>query len=158
MRRQAAAQIAPRSAVHGTQEALRRERLLRAREEAHGVVERALPVARAADLLVDPAHEEGGAVVEGCGLARAREVEAPAPVACEERDTAREARLRQPPGAALESERVVLGQALRDPAPGGAGTERLPHVEELVQVAARLVRGAERDVAVHEERAFAGEP
>src|SRR5207247_2357517 len=98
--RERGAQVPPRRAVHGAQEAPRRERALLVREKAHDVVERALPTARAADLLVDPAHDEGSAVVEGGRLARAREIEAPAAVACEAGDAAREARLREPPGVA----------------------------------------------------------
>src|SRR5207245_1526280 len=52
----------------------------------------------------------------------------------------------------LERERVVLREPLGYPPPVGLRAERLPYVEEFVQVGARLVRGAERDATVHEER------
>src|SRR5439155_24975247 len=111
----------------------------------------------AGDLLVERVHDVRGAVVERRRGPRARQVEIPPAVAREERDTAGEAAVGKPPGAVLQGERVVLGQALGDPVPVGAGAERLPDVKELVEVAARLVGGADRDVPVDEERVLARE-
>src|SRR6185369_13901904 len=88
---EARAEIAPGGPIDRPQEARRADGTGLAREGAHGVVERALAAARLADLAVEPVHDEGRAVVERGRLARPGEVEAPAPVAREERHAAGEA-------------------------------------------------------------------
>src|SRR2546425_9647051 len=157
MARERGAEISSGGPVDGAEKARGRHRASLAGELTDDVVECAAPRGSGADPAVEPGHHEGCAVVERGGDAGAREVDPPPAIAGEEGDAAREARVREPSGAMGERERVVLGEALGDPVAVRTGPERLPDVEQLVEVGARLVGGAKRDVTVHEERVLAGE-
>src|SRR5690349_12363215 len=64
---EATAEVAARRPAHDAEEARRRQRRDVACERPDDVVETTPPVRRVADLLVEPAHDEGRAVVERRG-------------------------------------------------------------------------------------------
>src|SRR5438034_68634 len=146
------------SLVDRAEEARGGERSALVREGADGIVQAAVSVGDPTDLVIEPVHHERGAVVEGRRYPGAREVAPPAAVALEEGEAADEGLWRETSRPIRKGERVVFGEPLAHPAPVGRRVERLPDVEELVQVAARLVGRPDRNATMHEEGVLAREP